>query len=207
MDNQGKQELENLETGKTQENPMVKKRWFGRGIYGSKDIPIRFLDGFIGVLLAAIVVMIIFFAIRGGFYITFDSDGGSAVEKQKVRHGHLIEEPENPVKPGYVFNGWWYEKQETMWDFDTFTVSESMELIAQWVPATVMVKFDLDGGTLNGEADAEPIEVTFGESYGKLPVPQKEGYTFKGWIYSGNEITEDSQVMTNGEHVLTAEWE
>ena len=32
------------------ENPMIKKRWFGRGIYGSKDVPIRVLDACIGVI-------------------------------------------------------------------------------------------------------------------------------------------------------------
>jgi hypothetical protein len=40
-----------------------KGKWFGRGIYGSKDVPIRILDGLIGVLIVVIVGMIIFFAV------------------------------------------------------------------------------------------------------------------------------------------------
>lgn len=199
------QEIEQKETEETAENPMIKKRWFGRGIYGSKDIPIRLLDGLIGVVIAVIIGMIVFFAIKGGFWVTFDSQGGSEVEKQKVKHGELIAEPEAPVKPGFVFEGWKDEKQELEWDFDDFAVEGDMTLVAQWSPAKVLVKFDLNGGTLDGASEEK--EVVFEENYGELPVPVKEGYTFAGWFYSGNEITEETQVLTNGEHILTAEWE
>lgn len=45
--------------GQTQEAVRPKGKWFGRGIYGSKDVPIRILDGLIGVLIVVIVGMII----------------------------------------------------------------------------------------------------------------------------------------------------
>ena len=76
-----------------------KGKWFGRGIYGSKDVPIRILDGLIGVLIVVIVGMIIFFAVRGGFNIMYDTDGGSEVPAQKIRYGEFITEPETPYKP------------------------------------------------------------------------------------------------------------
>ena len=50
-----------------EENPMIKKRWFGRGIYGSKDVPIRLLDGFIAVVVVVIVGMIIFLRLLADF--------------------------------------------------------------------------------------------------------------------------------------------
>ena len=89
-----------------EENPMIKKRWFGRGIYGSKDVPIRLLDGFIAVVVVVIVGMIIFFTVTGGFYVTFETGGGSEVAQQKLRHGELVTEPEEPMRPGYDFGGW-----------------------------------------------------------------------------------------------------
>ena len=73
-----------------------KGKWFGRGIYGSKDVPIRILDGLIGVLIVVIVGMIIFFAVRGGFNIVYDTDGGSEVAARKVRYGEFLTEPETP---------------------------------------------------------------------------------------------------------------
>ena len=69
-----------------------KGKWFGRGIYGSKDVPIRILDGLIGVLIVVIVGMIIFFAVRGGFNIVYDTDGGSEVAARKGRYGEFLTE-------------------------------------------------------------------------------------------------------------------
>lgn len=45
------------------------------------------------------------------------------------------------------------------------------------------VTFDANGGTLQGygNAGAATKMVTYGEAYGDLPTPTREGYTFKGW--------------------------
>lgn len=121
-----------------------KGKWFGRGIYGSKDVPIRILDGLIGVLIVVIVGMIIFFAVRGGFNIVYDTDGGSEVAARKVRYGEFLTEPETPYKPGYTFDGWYTEKEgETvLWYFQSEKVTGDMTLTAHWVPAQFTVKFD-----------------------------------------------------------------
>ena len=194
--------------GQTQEAARPKGKWFGRGIYGSKDVPIRILDGLIGVLIVVIVGMIIFFAVRGGFNIVYDTDGGSEVPAQKIRYGEFITEPETPYKPGYTFDGWYTEKEgETvLWYFQSEKVTGDMTLTAHWIPAQLTVKFDYDGGTDADGAVTESKQVTFGETYGTLPEPVKEGKTFVGWEYSGQMITADTVVQMTGEHVLTAIW-
>ena len=185
-----------------------KGKWFGRGIYGSKDVPIRILDGLIGVLIVVIVGMIIFFAVCGGFNIVYDTDGGSEVAARKVRYGEFLTEPETPYKPGYAFDGWYTEKEgETvLWYFQSEKVTGDMTLTAHWVPAQFTVKFDYDGGTGADGSTVESKQVTFGETYGELPTPVKEGSTFGGWEYSGQIITADTVVQMTGEHVLTATW-
>ena len=185
-----------------------KGKWFGRGIYGSKDVPIRILDGLIGVLIVVIIAMILFFAVRGGFNIVYDTDGGSDVASQKVRYGEFITEPEIPYKPGYTFEGWYTEKEgETVqWYFQSEKVTGDMTLTAHWIPAQITVKFDYDGGTDADGSTQESRQVTFGETYGELPVPVKDGSSFAGWEYSGQIITADTQVQMTGEHVLTALW-
>lgn len=183
-----------------------KKKWFGRGIYGSKDVPIRILDGVIGLMLVAIVALTIIFAINGGYMVDFDTAGGSEIASVKLRHGSYVEEPETPVKAGYEFDGWYYGVDlENKWKFDTNKVGSELTLTAKWVPARVPVKFDLNGGSWKAGEGQEKL-VTYGETYGSLPTPQKEGASFAGWIYSGQEITEDTLVTVNGEHVLTAQW-
>ena len=159
-------------------------------------------------MVVVIVGMIIFFTITGGFYVTFETGGGSEVAQQKLRHGELVTEPEEPMRPGYDFGGWSVGGEEPLfWDFGADKVQGDMTLTAVWTPAKIPVRFDTDGGTVNGSETVEMAEVVFGESYGELPVPEKEGAEFAGWYYSGEKITAETVVTMTGEHVLTAVWE
>lgn len=186
-----------------------KKQWIGKGIYQSKDIPVKILDMLILGIFAAIFILIIVFAVNGGYRVAFDTDGGSEILTQKLRYGNLIEEPGTPQKAGYVFDGWVTAEDTSLaekWDFSKDKVEGDMVLYALWNPAQITVKFDLDGGNVEGRESIEDMQVTFGEPYGTLPVPSKAGYTFDGWIYSGNIINEDTILTTSGEHILTARW-
>lgn len=188
------------------ENPQIKKRWFGRGIYGSKDVPIRLLDKFIGALIVIIVVMIVYFTVNGGFRVTFDTQGGSDIAYQKLRHSQLVQKPEDPVKPGYEFIGWYYDDTELPWNFELSKIGGDLTLTAKWKPAHILVKFDLNGGSYQGKEAIEPIEAVYGEKYGTLPVPRRDGYSFGGWEYSGAVIEDNTKITMTGEHVLTAKW-
>lgn len=188
------------------ENTMVKRRWFGRGIYESSDVPIKLLDRFIAGAIILAIVLTVVFAVNGGYMVTFDTQGGTEVPSQKLRYGKLVAEPEDPVKAGYVFDSWYYENEpDSTWEFALDNVGGDITLVARWKPAEITVKFDADGGEMPD--GIETMQVTYQETYGELPTPVKDGYTFKGWVYSGSEITQDSTVMMTGEHVLTAVWE
>lgn len=207
-ENQQTEESRQREEAQSSQRPRGK--WFGRGIYGSKDVPIRILDGLIGVLAGAALILIIYFTINGGFQITFDTQGGSQVAAQKLRYGQLVSKPEEPYKPGYDFQGWYgqIEGEETAWSFESEKVTGDITLYARWTPAQITVKFDLNGGVSQEGSDVlAPMEVTFGETYGELPVVSKQGSTFLGWEYDGEIITSDTIVQMTGEHVLTAAWE
>lgn len=187
----------------------TQKRWIGKGIYGSKDVPIRILDGMIGGFVVLIVVLVIFFALNGGYHVTFDTDGGSEVAEQVLGYGEYAKDPEVPVKPGYTFVKWVTSQDEYLaetWDFEENKIENDVTLYAVWEPAEIIVKYDLDGGKFADESEAMEKKVIFGETYGTLPVPEKDGYQFDGWIYSGQVITDDTTVMMSGEHVLTARW-
>ncbi len=186
-----------------------RKQWFGKGIYKSKDVPIRILDAFIFGAFALILLLVIVFAVNGGYQVEFQTNGGSQVPSQRLRYGSLVEEPEMPRMAGYDFDGWVTLPPPSIgerWDFAQDKVEGDMTLYALWSPAEITVKFDLDGGSLAGSETPDDFPVIFGEPYGALPVPVREGYRFDGWIYSGNIINEDTIVTTSGEHVLTARW-
>ena len=68
----------------------------------------------------------------------------------------------------------------------TDTITGTKTLTFHYEPARV-VTFDPDGGTIpqgtkwTGSGNSATKEVTTGLTYGDLPTPTKEGYTFKGW--------------------------
>ena len=68
------------------------------------------------------------------FFVTFDSDGGSAVAGQIVRYDGKATEPTDPTKDGKVFGGWFKGTSETAFDFDT-KIKEDTALKAHWTDA------------------------------------------------------------------------
>ena len=48
-------------------------------------------------------------------------------------YGDLVQRPEDPVKEGYTFEGWyWDDEYKLAWNFDTDTVTGDMYLVAKW---------------------------------------------------------------------------
>ena len=79
--------------------------------------------------------------LTGTVEVSFDTNGGSKPpEMQSTDSGKKISKPEDPVKEGYTFEGWYYtdkDGNETEWNFDD-PVYENMTLKARWkeVPTT-----------------------------------------------------------------------
>ena len=64
--------------------------------------------------------------------ITFDSDGWTEIEKQYLKNGDTIDEPENMTKEWFALD-WWYN-WNNKWDFSSDTVAnEDITLKAKWL--------------------------------------------------------------------------
>ena len=63
------------------------------------------------------------------YTVTFDTDGGSAVDAQTVAYGEKAKTPADPTKTGYTFAGW--ELGGNAYDFAA-SVTEDMTLTAKW---------------------------------------------------------------------------
>ena len=61
--------------------------------------------------------------------VSFDSNGGSSVADRTVMYGTPCQQPTNPTRSNYTFNGWYYNG--SLWDFNT-PVTHSMLLTASW---------------------------------------------------------------------------
>ena len=132
-------------------------------------------------LLACLVLAVCLFAAcndggsttnRGAFFtVTFDTQGGSAVDPVQVRRGGVLEQPEDPDRPGYIFAGWYLG--EGKYDFGS-RVSQDITLTAHWQARKITVRFVADAIAV------KEIELDYGGSVAPedIPaVPEKEGYT------------------------------
>jgi len=120
------------------------------------------------------------------YIVTFDSQGGSAVNSQTVEEGGLAPEPTAPTKEGYTFAGWYRESGCTnAWYFANDTVTSDVTLYAKWTTNTYTVTFDKNGG--DTEANPKIKTATYGGNVGTLPTaPTRTGYTFTSWNTEAN---------------------
>lgn len=69
----------------------------------------------------------------------------------------------------------------------------------------IVVTFDPCGGTL---ADADKTKtIIYGQTYGQLPIPVRDGYAFEGWYdVNGTQITENTTQTNAMDMTVTAKW-
>ena len=104
-----------------------------RGLYRYVRISVKTLDKIIAVGVIAIIAVIIFGVSHNGYTVEFDSNGGTDVASQQLKYGDLVEEPEDPSREGYTFEGWYTdENYAELYDFDTTTIYNDLTLYAQW---------------------------------------------------------------------------
>ena len=74
--------------------------------------------------------------IKEGYWVSFNSDGGSIVDSQFVLHGDklVLDKSTTPTKPGYTFDGWYNGLTKVE---NGATVTSPMNLTAHWKAAKV----------------------------------------------------------------------
>ena len=110
-------------------------------------------------------------------------------------YGTAITAPEDPTKAGYRFDGWDQTIPATM-------PAENVTVKATWTANTYMVSFDANGGSCTPASKS----VTYASTYGDLPTPTREGYTFTGWYDGETKVEDTTTYQTAGDKTLTARW-
>lgn len=136
------------------------------------------------------------------YTITFDSNGGSAVASVTADFGTALTQPEDPTRMGYTFRGWYTDTALTKAFLFTTMPAEDVTLYAKWEANTYTLHFDSDGGSA-----AADQTVTYGQPYGALPTPEKQGYTFTGWqMADGTAVNANLTVTRTEDHTVYAVW-
>lgn len=63
------------------------------------------------------------------YTITFDTAGGSSIDSIVVKENDMITKPDNPIKEGYTFLGWYIDDEE--FNFEDLVKSD-LTLVAKW---------------------------------------------------------------------------
>ncbi len=140
----------------------------------------------LGILLVSfIVVGIILFGQKpgsGNYALSFETLGGTSMEPLAIEHGYPILLPENPVKDGYLFAGWYedslYSQPISSVFLNQLDVEQDLRLYAKWIPDDLLVTitFDTQGGST-----LPPQDVQSGTNLLSY-IPTKDNVYFGGWF-------------------------
>ena len=152
--------------------------------------------------------------------ITFNSDGGSAVESQTIEEGNTATEPTNPNKTGYTFSGWYTEPEcTTAFDFAT-PITSDIILYAKWTAKTYTITLNANGGKFvkdGNESETIEIQYVYGTyaNYDQAKLISdylaEEGIKLSREGYQLNEMWQSNgsawkRVFTAIDRTITAQW-
>lgn len=134
------------------------------------------------------------------FTVTFDSNGGTPVNSQRVEKGGKAVIPAQPTKSGCIFVGWYKDDLLNVeWDFNVMTVDKNTVIYAKW----------RDGGNQGGEESkatatfnvgldarrkglSNPPAQTVEKGKGiTAPNVSLDGYRLKGWYAEDGDVAWD----------------
>jgi uncharacterized repeat protein (TIGR02543 family) len=116
--------------------------------------------------------------------LSFDSNGGAAVDPITQNYGTAVAAPTAPTKVGHTFGGWYSnEALTTLYVFSTMP-AQSITLYAKWTIIAYTVTFeDHDGTVLKTES------VDYGFNATAPNNPTRPNYTFGGWDVGYTNVT------------------
>ena len=131
---------------------------------------------------------------RPVYSVTFDTNGGSAIESQTIEEDSYATVPVHaPTRDGYTFAGWSYDFSKS--------ITQNTTITAHWTPNTYTITYDVSGGNaLNSNTQS----VTYDASY-ILAIPTRTGYTFAGWYNGSTKVENDTWNFVKN-ITLTANW-
>lgn len=140
--------------------------------------------------------------------IAFDANGGEMESESKiVYYGQTYGELPTPARDNYTFAGWYTDSVNgNLITSDTpVTALANQTLYAHWTPNKFTLTYNANGGKVSTANKT----LNFGDSYGTLPTPTRDYYTFDGWYTatSGGSKVSSSTTPNNASNVtIYAHW-
>ena len=131
------------------------------------------------------------------YRVSFNLNGGSAVESQIVLENGLVTAPANPTKANAIFGGWFKDSAcTTPWNFSEDKITADTVIFAKWIETKEII---LPDTTL--EEDGYKLSVV-----GDNPIiPLNSNYEIKLEINTTKFIIDDFSLVRNGSAVTAPE--
>ncbi len=128
--------------------------------------------------------------------VTFNSAGGTEIGATRVLEGTVISKPADPVKEGYIFDGW--KNGNETWNFEFNKVTSNITLTANWINAKSIFEYQ--------SADGKITLTKYNGSLKSLKIPEViDGYpvvALGDGIFKGG-VTDTLVEITVGENITS----
>ena len=146
--------------------------------------------------------------IKEGYWVSFNSDGGSIVDSQFVLHGDklVLGKDTKPTKPGYTFDGWYNGLTKVE---NGATVTSPMNLTAHWKAAKVnytinywQQKVTDDKNATDAQKTYEYVEAVTKKATTGTKISATNSKTYKGFKYNANNSSKDVEISGDGTTII-----
>ena len=146
--------------------------------------------------------------IKDGYWISFNSDGGSIIDSQFVLNGDklVLDKSTTPTKPGYEFNGWYDGSKPVV---DGAIVTNPMTLKAHWTAAEVnytinywQQKVTDDKNATDAQKTYEYVSAETKKATTGTKISATNSKTYKGFKYNANNSSKDVEISGDGTTII-----
>ena len=144
--------------------------------------------------------------IKEGYWVTFDSDGGSAIDSQFVFDKISLNDQNNTYKAGYTFDGWYNGTEKVENDA---TISSPMTLTAHWKATEVnytvnywQQKVTDDKNATDAQKTYEYVSAETKKATTGTKISASNTKSYNGFTYNANNSSKDVEIAGDGTTII-----
>ena len=144
--------------------------------------------------------------IKEGYWVTFDSNGGSAIDSQFVFDKISLNDQTTPTKPGYEFVGWYNGTEKVENDA---TISSPMTLTAHWKATEVnytvnywQQKVTDDKNATDAQKTYEYVSAETKKATTGTKISASNTKSYNGFTYNANNSSKDVEIAGDGTTII-----
>lgn len=147
---------------------------------------------------------------EGAFFVYLERNNGERRLKFDLSEPGLVPEPNEPVRPGYVFKGWFSDPEfKKAWDFSKHIAEKGTIIYAKWEPDANTIEYKIKvQNTKGGKIEVHPGSASVGEPVIITVIPEQGKRLLKGSITINGEHSDVlSFIMPREDVVVGASFE